>query len=64
MRTSGIRAKGTHRGSESRMVTGWSHDSNCAASTRYMKMSESRKAIPKLVKVRSNSLLSPSQVAR
>ena len=37
-------ANGSVSGSESRIVTGCSHDSNCAASTRYMKMSESTKA--------------------
>ena len=33
-------AKGTVSGSDSRIVIGCSHDSNCAASTRYMKMNE------------------------
>jgi hypothetical protein len=36
--------KGTASGSVSRMVMGWMNDSNCAASTMYMKMNESAKA--------------------
>ena len=39
--SSEISAKGSVSGSESRIVIGWSHDSNCAARTRYMKMNES-----------------------
>ena len=31
-------------GSVSRIVTGWMNDSNCAASTMYMKTNESKKA--------------------
>ena len=34
-------ANGTVSGSEIMIVTGCSHDSNCAARTRYMKMNES-----------------------
>ena len=33
-------AKGSVSGSESRIVTGWSHDSNCAARIKYMNTSE------------------------
>ncbi len=35
---------GIASGSVSRIVTGWMNDSNCAASTMYMKMNESEKA--------------------
>ncbi len=38
------RANGTVSGSASKIVTGWSHDSNWAARIRYMKMMDSRNA--------------------
>ncbi len=41
-------ANGTVIGSASRIVTGWIQLSNCAASIRYMKMIDSRKAMAKL----------------
>src|SRR5512136_2466836 len=41
------RANGTVSGKASRIVTGWSQDSNWAARIRYMKTMERRKANPK-----------------
>ena len=41
------------------MVMGCSHDSNCAASTRYMKMNDSPKASMKLLPARAISLERP-----
>ena len=38
---------GIASGSVNRIVTGWMNDSNCAASTMYMKTNESRNASPK-----------------
>ncbi len=48
-------ANGSVSGSDSRIVTGCSHDSNCAASTRYMKMSDSASACKKALAVRFSS---------
>ena len=40
-----ISANGSVSGSDSRIVTGCSHDSNCAASTRYMKIERQRERL-------------------
>ncbi len=44
-----ISAKGKVSGSAIKIVTGWSHDSNWAARTRYMKMIDSTKASRKFL---------------
>ena len=43
----GEQPNGTASGSVSRIVTGWMNDSNCAASTMYMKTNDSANAIAK-----------------
>ena len=48
-------ANGTVSGSDSRIVIGCSHDSNCAARIRYMKISDSAKAIRKFCAARPSS---------
>ncbi len=53
--TSEMSAKGTVSGSASRIVIGCSHDSNCAARMRYMKMNDSPKARMKALPVRAIS---------
>ena len=50
-----ISANGSVSGSDRRIVTGCSHDSNCAASTRYMKMSDNARACKNALAVRFNS---------
>jgi hypothetical protein len=42
------------------IVSGCSHDSNCAASTRYMNRNDSMKANRKALPVRAISLLRPN----
>ena len=46
-----IRANGTVSGNASRIVIGCTHDSNCAARIRYIKIMDSRNAVPNAVKV-------------
>ena len=48
-------ANGSVSGRDSRIVTGWSQDSNCAASTRYMKISDRANAVRNAVAVRLSS---------
>ena len=48
-------ANGNVSGSDSRIVTGCSHDSNCAARIRYMNTSDSPKAIRKFCAARPSS---------
>ena len=48
-------AKGSVSGSDSRIVIGCSHDSNCAARIRYMKMSERTNASTKFCAARPSS---------
>ena len=57
-------AKGSVRGSDSRIVTGCSHDSNCAARIRYMKTSDSKMAVRNALAVRFNSRERPAKSAR
>ena len=53
-------ANGTVSGSASKIVIGCSHDSNCAARIRYMKMNDSPKATMKLSPVRLISFDCPN----
>ena len=48
-------ANGSVSGSDSRIVIGCSHDSNCAARIRYMKTSDSTKASTKFWAARPSS---------
>ena len=57
-------ANGSVSGSDSRIVTGCSHDSNCAARIRYMKTSDSRMAERNAVAVRLSSRERPVKPAR
>ena len=57
-------AKGSVSGSDSRIVIGCSHDSNCAARIRYMKTSDSTKASTKFWAVRPSSLDRPANTPR
>ena len=52
-------ANGMVSGKLSKIVIGWRNDSNCAASTRYMKMKLSKNAIMKLLPARWSSLVCP-----
>ena len=61
--SSEMSANGRLSGNASSTVTGWMNDSNCAASTMYMKMNESRKAMMKPRPVRCSSLLEPATPA-
>ena len=56
---SASRANGTANGSDSMIVIGCRKLSNCAASTMYMPMMDSRKAIWKLSIISSNILPMP-----
>ena len=51
-RISDSSANGIVSGRQSRIVIGCSHDSNCAASTRYMKTNDSAKASTKFIAAR------------
>ena len=53
-------ANGSVSGSDSRIVTGWSHDSNCAARIRYMNTSDSTNAIRKFCAARPSSRERPA----
>ena len=57
-------ANGSVSGSDSRIVTGCSHDSNCAARIRYMKMNDSAIAVRNALAVRFNSRERPAKSAR
>ncbi len=57
-------ANGSVSGSDSRIVTGCSHDSNCAASTRYMKISDSASACRNALAVRFSSRERPAKPVR
>ena len=57
-------ANGTVSGSDSRMVIGCSHDSNCAARIRYMKMNDIPKARMKALPVRAISFDWPNGTKR
>ena len=57
-------ANGSVSGSDSRIVIGWSHDSNCAARIRYMKTSDSRNAVTKFCAARPSSLDRPTSTPR
>ena len=57
-------AKGSVSGSDSRIVIGCSHDSNCAASIRYMKTSDSRNASTKFCAARPSSRDRPVNAPR
>ena len=54
-------ANGSVSGSDSRIVMGWSHDSNCAARIRYMNTSDSPNAITKAWPVRASSRERPGE---
>ena len=56
-------AKGSVSGSDSRIVIGCSHDSNCAARIRYMKTSESTNASTKFCAARPSSFDRPAERA-
>ena len=56
-------AKGSVSGSDVRIVTGCSHDSNCAARIRYMKMSERPNARRKFCAARPSSRERPAKRA-
>ena len=53
-------ANGTVSGSDSMMIKGYSHDSNCAASTRYMKTTARKIANMNAFCMRAISLLRPN----
>ena len=53
-------ANGSVSGSDSRIVIGCSHDSNCAARIRYMKTSDSTNAIRKFCAARPSSRERPA----
>ena len=57
-------ANGSVSGSDSRIVIGCSHDSNCAARIRYMKMNDSTKASTKFWAVRPSSFDRPANAPR
>ena len=57
-------ANGSVSGNDSRIVTGCSHDSNCAARIRYMKMNDSAIAVRNAVAVRFSSRERPAKSAR
>ncbi len=57
-------ANGSVSGNDSRMVTGCSHDSNCAARIRYMKTSDSRNAVTKFCAARPSSRERPVNAPR
>ena len=61
---SDISANGSVSGSDSRIVTGCSHDSNCAARIRYMKTNDSAMAVRNAVAVRFSSRERPTKSAR
>ena len=54
-------ANGSVSGSDSRIVIGCSHDSNCAARIRYMKISDSANAIRKFCAARPSSRERPAK---
>ena len=54
-------AKGSVSGSDSRIVIGWSHDSNCAARIRYMNTSDRPKASMKACPVRAEFAGAPRE---
>ena len=56
-------ANGSVSGSDSRIVIGCSHDSNCAARIRYMKTSDSTNASTKFCAARPSSLDRPAKRA-
>ena len=57
-------ANGSVSGSESRIVSGWSHDSNWAARIRYMKTSDRPNASMKARPVRASSRERPANLVR
>ncbi len=57
-------ANGSVSGNDNRIVTGCSHDSNCAASTRYMKISDRARAVRNALAVRFSSRERPANAVR